>query len=161
MGVKSRTKEERKNPAPMLDDQSGNRVSDIDLCVANVEAFFRAWKARDWHGMLAASTRSWRESDHNVLEWYEKMFGPVTLISYEKIEGTAWIHGAVCDVQIRGYLELPESRGKALLSCIVLVRSIKEDENGGPVDLLSPIGKWGVNPVSALRVSEPSREGIN
>ena len=153
MGAKSRaTKPSEKKVVQLFHEPDSPIGKDMAIARANVIEFFEAWKRRDWAAMLERSTLTWKKTKPDHKEpWFDAMFGDYHIIAFEPIEGTEWVHGAIHDIQLGCFAEVPGQFGSRKL--IHLVRSVKEAAPYDPVVAgIDYPGEWGVNPVSALRV---------
>ncbi len=135
-----------------------------------------AWRRRDWDAMTIASQPSWRRSEDDPRQYLATAWGNVDLRSYtiKKPDRGRRIATAVniatsatdgrrilyVDVSVLLRCEVQTDSPRYRASRRASIRLVREDAEGQPADLLTPLSFWAVNPISALRSQAGSRHHV-
>jgi hypothetical protein len=115
-------------------------IADTATAVAQAcDRYYQAWKSRDFGSMYAATQKTWASKDGNSAEILEQLH-PAHLTAYQM--GTPLPVGE-CLWQVPVSLVVDGVDRKATPTVICEVEPYKPDLRGD----------WGVNPISALRLS--------
>ena len=116
------------------------RIVTAKMCA---NAFFDAWKAKDWAGMLDHSQITWREETENPALWLHSNFGHLDLRCYTILDARAT---GDCSVDVIASMKAYTAHGSLRLRGDARARVICEIGARDP----SPDGTWGVNPISVI-----------
>jgi hypothetical protein len=115
-------------------------IADTATAVAQAcDRYYQAWKSRDFGSMYAATQKTWASKDGNSAEILEQLH-PAHLTAYQM--GTPLPAGE-CLWQVPVSLVVDGVDRKAKPTVICEVEPYRPDLRGD----------WGVNPISALRLS--------
>lgn len=108
-----------------------------------LKSFMYSWKNEDWEEMWKNTQITWHSKKMNNVKMLSDLFGVKKLQDYKIVETNA-ISNCCTDIEVLITYSTSEMPDKKVTIKPRLLKEIKEYRP-------SPDGRWGVNPISALR----------